>query len=155
MVYIQNRMIPMWPDGWMKVNDIQSQCMPKEFGKDSAKVKPKEKEPKKPTNEHKPVKPSMSTANSMPAMPILVDSSKDNPMMTHSVEKKKSHAAKESTKLVKNNDKPATHKSDKKHPINPLDRIVPSVTATVCASASSTASMLLMPSLEAFNSKSV
>ncbi|XP_055325031.1 yemanuclein isoform X2 [Sitodiplosis mosellana] len=102
--YITDKLVPMWPDGWMKLNDIQSHCMPK----------PKVKESKKPANEVKTSKPLQPTAASaQPSLPIS-----DN-MIVHTTEKKKSH--KDPTKLIKNaNEKPTIPKTDKKHPQHAL-----------------------------------
>lgn len=137
-VYIRNKLVPMWPDGWMKFHDIESHFMPS--------GKAKTKEPKKPTNEPKISKPSLSTVieSPPPVMPIVVDNFKDNnAIMTHNMEKKKSHAVKESTKSSKNaNDKPTTHKTDKKHPIITPDRVAPM-------------SLISLPSIDTHTSKLV
>lgn len=108
--YITDKLVPMWPDGWMKFNDIQSHFMPK----------PKVKDPKKPANEVKTSKPLKPTANAQPSLPT-VDTMKDGVMMVHNAEKKKSHIQKDPSKLMKNaNDKPTIPKTDKKHPQHPL-----------------------------------
>lgn len=126
--YINDKLIPMWQSGWMKLNDIQSHCMPK----------PKVKEPKKPANEVKTSKALHSTANN--AQPTLPNADNSTAMAapnsttttTTTTEKKKSH--KEPLKSIKNaSDKPPTPKTDKKytqHLISTPDRpIVPPLLA--------------------------
>lgn len=110
-VYIQSKLVPMWPDGWMKVNDIQSHFMPSE--------KPPKKEPKKQINELKPSKPPSLPiiVNSAPVMPMVADILIDNIMVPHN---KKSHVVEETSKPMKtNSDKPTAHKTEKKHPMTP------------------------------------
>lgn len=130
--YITDKLVPMWPDGWMKFNDIQSHFMPK----------PKVKDPKvKPANDVKPSKPFQPTVSAQPTLPIL-DTIKDSVMMAHSVEKKKSHTHKDPSKLIKNaNDKPTLPKTDKKHLQHPLSTPV--------------SSLLSLPMADAFNVKPV
>lgn len=131
--YITDKLVPMWPNGWMKFNDIQSHFMPK----------PKVKDPKKPANDVKTSKPLQSTAPIVqPSIPIV-----DNVVMSHNTEKKKSHSHKDLSKSNKNaNDKPTLPKTDKKHPqyqISASDRpsMVPSLSS--------------MPINDTFNSKTV
>lgn len=137
--YITDKLVPMWPNGWMKFNDIQSHFMPK----------PKVKDPKKPATEMKTSKPLQPTIApiAQPSIPI-VDNIKDNVVvMAHNTEKKKSHSHKDPTKSTKNaNDKPTLPKTDKKHPqyqISAPDRpsMVPSLPS--------------MPINDTFNSKTV
>lgn len=127
--YITHKLVPMWPDGWMKSNDILSNFMPK----------PKVKEPKKPANEVKTSKPPQSTVIVQPPLPVL-DSMNDNVLMAQNAEKKKSHSHKDPLKLMKNaNDKPpALPKTDKKHLQHPLST-----------------SILSMPLTDGFNPKPV
>lgn len=110
-VYIQSKLVPMWPDGWMKVNDIQSHFMPSE--------KPPKKEPKKQINELKPSKPpSLPIVNSAPVNSVVADILKDNVMVTHNMKKKESHVVEETSKPMKtNSDKPTAHKTEKKYPM--------------------------------------
>lgn len=131
--YITDKLVPMWPNGWMKFNDIQSHFMPK----------PKVKDPKKPANDVKISKPLQSTAPIVQAsIPIV-----DNVVMVHNTEKKKSHSHKDPSKSIKNaNDKPTLTKTDKKHPqyqISALDR--PSMVTSLPS----------MPINDSFNSKTV
>lgn len=103
----------MWPDGWMKVNDIHSHFMPSE--------KPPKKEPKKQINELKPSKPpSLPIVNSALVMPMVADNLKDNVMVPHNMKKNQSHVVEETSKPMKtNSDKPTAHKTEKKHLMTP------------------------------------
>ncbi|XP_031620313.1 yemanuclein-like isoform X2 [Contarinia nasturtii] len=130
MSYITDKLVPMWPDGWMKSNDIYNGFMPKV------------KEPKKSLNDVKTTKLIQPIANAQASIPLL-DNPKDGGLVVQNTEKKKSQMQKDSTKLIKNtNDKPTLPKTDKKHNAITADR--PAV---------SPASLLSMPIGDAFNPK--
>lgn len=131
MSYITDKLIPMWPDGWMKFNDIHNGFMPKV---------PKESKKSNDVKTSKSTQPTVSA----PTSSVLVDSIKDGGVSN--TEKKKSHIQKDSTKSTKTtNEKPTLPKTDKKHSaVSITDR------ATIAA-----ASLLSMPIGDGFNPKSV
>lgn len=132
--YIKDKLVPMWPDGWMKVSDILSHFMPK----------PKSKEVKKATNEMKTSKPAHSASSVTATAIAMVVENRDNPMMAHNIEKKKAQMVKDPVKLVKTaNDKPSLLKTDKKHPLT-SPSIRPAAT-----------SLLSTPKTDTFITKSV
>lgn len=105
--YITDKLIPMWPNGWIKFNDIQSHFMPKT----------KAKELKKPSNEIKSSKP-LQPSNASTSVAIVVENS----------DKKKTHTTKESLKPMKNaNEKSTLLKTDKHSLITPDRPVVPSL----------------------------
>lgn len=131
-----DKLIPMWPLGWMKPNDIQSHLMGK-----------KDKDTKKLTNEHKTAKPSSHSVSNATAAPLslVTNSMKDGgAVMAHHADKKKekSHITKEPSKLPKHNfnDKPTLPKTDKKQ--SSSDRPMPP-------------SLIPMSTSDAFSAKSV
>lgn len=134
--YIMDKLIPMWPLGWMKINDIQSHLMGK-----------KERDTKKLTNEHKTSKPTsrlVSNATAAPLPLVTLNNMKDGSVTAHHVDKKKekSHITKDPSKLIKHNfsDKPTLPKTDKKQ--SSSDRPMPP-------------SLISMPTSDAFSVKSV
>lgn len=137
MAYITDKLIPMWPPGWMKVHDIQSHFMPSKL---------KEKDTKKVTSETKISKPSSQSIAVVASLPSVGTDSIKDPTMTHHHEKKKSHITKdrETLKSTKHNisDKQTLPKTDKKHSLNTSERPM-------------TTSLLSMPISDAFSAKSV
>lgn len=110
MSYITDKLVPMWPDGWIKSNDIQSHVM----------AKTKTKEPKKPTTDTKAAKlasPMITPPMNSPATVIKPSENiKNSPMMGYTMDKKKSQVSKDPMKLAKTSgDKPSHQKTDKKH----------------------------------------
>lgn len=129
--YINDKLIPMWPAGWMKAGDFQS-----------AWHKSKEKDTKRlsscatlssssssSSTDHKTSKSHYTAATALTpqssAHPMIVDNFKESAMIPMNADKKKSHTMKSSsTKLMKNvNDKPTLPtKTDKKHAHSTTDR---------------------------------
>lgn len=158
--YITDKLLPMWPQGWMKLSEIQSHFMPKA----------KDKDGKKSSNEHKTSKLQHPTNIATP----YVENVKDGAMVTaaaaaiaaatatsvpgtHMAEKRKSHSVKESTKMPKYNHDKTALKTDKKHHHNTVATTiiqVPAATTMTTASVTAT-SLLSIPLGDSFSSKPV
>lgn len=126
--YITDKLVPMWPKGWMKYNDIHSHFM--------SKIKAKEL--KKPSNDLKLSK-QLSTSNTSSSVTVSIENNS-----TIMADKKKIHISKESSKSIKvSNEKPITmHKTEKQHIIVPTERPIVS-------------SVLSVPIGDTLNTKSV
>lgn len=160
--YITDKLLHMWPPGWMKISEIQSHFMPKA----------KDKDGKKSSSEHKSSKPQHAISMAATGPSLTAENIKDITMVaavagttvpgTHNAEKRKSHAVKESSKMPKyNHDKATLPKTDKKHHHSTADRgmaapstIMSTTPATTTPSVNST-SLLSMPLGDPYNSKTV
>lgn len=160
--YISDKLLPMWPPGWMRISEIQSHFMPKT----------KDKDGKKSSSEHKSSKPQLPISVPATGPSLTVENTKDSTVVTvlgatavlgtHHAEKRKSHAVKESTKMPKyNHDKTTLSKTDKKHHHSTSDRAMASP-ATIMSTAPATTtpsvtatSLLSMPLGDPYNSKTV
>lgn len=156
--YIADKLLPMWPTGWMKIPEIHSHLMPKT------------KDVKKSSNEHKTSKSQHPTIN---APSLNVETVKDETMMAaaavaaatasgaHNAEKRKSHSVKESAKMPKHNhDNTTLSKTDKKHHHITSDRSMATATTTAIGTIATTTSaiatsLLSMPLGDTYSSKPV
>lgn len=158
--YITDKLLPMWPAGWMKIPEIQSHFMPKT----------KDRDGKKSSSEHKTSKsphpmatgPSLTAENVKDATMVTAAMAANVVPGMHNAEKRKSHSVKEPTKMPKyNHDKITLSKTDKKHHHSPSDRSILSTSPTIVpptppVSATATAtSLLTMPLGDSYNSKPV
>lgn len=181
--YITDKLLPMWPSGWMKMSELQSQFL----------SKPKEKDVKKSSNEHKMSKSqhpinNMASASSLNAeilkaittasaasapppstQPIAAAATATTATTAAAIpginnaEKRKSHTVKESTKMPKHHahDKPTVSKTEKKHHHSTSDRSVvaaamPTLAPTTVTSVTAAATSLLStPLSDIYSSKSV
>lgn len=122
MSYITDKLLPMWPDGWMKFNDIQSHFMkPKEPRKDS----------KKSTSDTKTSKSVHGVSGALSPLNLPFVDGKDSVIMVPSAENKKPHIQKDPIKIIKNaNDKPTLPKTEKKHSQHPIISSLPTIGET-------------------------
>lgn len=164
--YITDKLLPMWPNSWMKISELQSQFIPKAKEKDQVK---------KSTNEHKTSKSQHPMNNVTSALSLNVENMKGGTVLPipataaaaltppgayTSGEKRKSHTMKESIKLPKHaHDKPTLSKTDKKHHHTTSDRSVAPTTMTTLTStvmpSIAAPTLLSMPLSDIYSSKSV